>query len=135
MGEVAVTPPAAVWEKPLDSYWVSQEFTGSTFYTNHTGIDLAANSGTRVEAAKNGTVIRASWDTSGYGNLVVIDHGDGFKTYYAHLNSINVGVGQQVDINTQIGTVGSTGNTTGPHLHFETRLNGVPQNPRNYINF
>ncbi|RUS99427.1 hypothetical protein DSM107003_00110 [Trichormus variabilis SAG 1403-4b] len=128
-------PPPPVWENPLGSYWVSQEFTGSTFYTNHTGIDLAANLGTRVEAAKNGTVIRASWDTSGYGNLVVIDHGDGFKTYYAHLNSFSVSVGQQVNINTQIGTVGSTGNSTGPHLHFETRLNGVPQNPRNYINF
>jgi hypothetical protein len=128
-------PPPVIWDKPVTSYWISQRFTGSTFYTNHTGIDLAANRGTRVEAAKNGTVIRAGWDTTGYGNLVVVDHGDGFKTYYAHLDSITVGVGQVVDINTQIGTVGSTGNSTGPHLHFETRLNGVPQNPENYIAF
>jgi murein DD-endopeptidase MepM/ murein hydrolase activator NlpD len=92
-------PPPITWDKPVTNYWVSQEFTGSTFYTNHTGIDLAANQGTRVEAAKNGTVIRAGWDTTGYGNLVVIDHGDGFKTYYAHLVSITVGVGQGVERN------------------------------------
>jgi murein DD-endopeptidase MepM/ murein hydrolase activator NlpD len=115
---------------------VTQEYSGPTFYSNHTGIDLGSKGsviGGRVEAVRNGTVIRAGWDTTGYGNLVVVDHGDGLKSYYSHLNSISVGVGQQVNINTQVGTLGTTGNSTGPHLHLEVRLNNVPQNPRNYI--
>jgi hypothetical protein len=133
-----VTPPPPVWENPLvpGSYVVTQEYSGPTFYSNHTGIDLGSKGsviGGRVEAVRNGTVIRAGWDTTGYGNLVVVDHGDGLKSYYAHLNSISVGVGQQVNINTQVGTLGTTGNSTGPHLHLEVRLNNVPQNPRNYI--
>jgi hypothetical protein len=133
-----VTPPPPVWENPLvpGSYVVTQEYSGPTFYSNHTGIDLGSKGsviGGRVEAVRNGTVIRAGWDTTGYGNLVVVDHGDGLKSYYSHLNSISVGVGQQVNINTQVGTLGTTGNSTGPHLHLEVRLNNVPQNPRNYI--
>ncbi|MTJ48509.1 peptidoglycan DD-metalloendopeptidase family protein [Dolichospermum sp. UHCC 0259] len=109
---VVVTPPPPVWEKPLDSYTVSSSFgtrtywDGSQWVTNyHTGIDLAAPSGTRVEAARNGTVVFAGWNNQGYGNLVIIDHGNGLRTYYAHLSSISVGVDTAVNTATEIGKV------------------------------
>ena len=132
--------PLNLWEEPLSSYtvtsgygWRPDPFTGEPKF--HRGIDLDANTGDTVEAARSGTVSFASWDNTGYGNLVIIDHGDGIETLYAHLSSISVNVGEQVNSNTKIGEVGSTGNSTGPHLHFEVHLNGVAQNPRDYVQF
>lgn len=96
----------------------------------HKGIDIwnAARSKAHIYASRSGTVIRAGY-SSGYGNLVVIDHGNGYETYYAHLSRIHVGKGQQVTSGEIIGNMGQTGNATGYHLHFEIRKNGEALNP------
>lgn len=98
----------------------------------HEGIDVAAPTGTPLLAAAAGTVIHAGW-LGGYGNLVVIDHGGGLATAYAHQSAIAAGNGASVAQGQVIGYVGSTGNSTGPHLHFEVRVNGVPQDPLGYL--
>lgn len=99
----------------------------------HTGLDISAGSGVKIVAAGNGVVILASW-YGGYGNTVVIDHGGGLSTLYAHQSSLAVGVGQSVTEGDVIGYVGSTGYSTGPHLHFETRDFGVPIDPMPFLN-
>lgn len=91
-------------------------------------MDLAAPAGTPIVAAGGGTVTFAG-PRGGYGNVVILDHGDGTETRYAHQQRLDVTVGQQVTGGQQIGTVGSTGNSTGPHLHFEVRRNGQPVDP------
>ena len=98
----------------------------------HSGIDIGASYGAPIYAAESGRVILASW-YDGYGYCIVIDHGDGVSTLYAHCSSIIVREGQYVSKGTIIGYVGSTGNSTGPHLHFEVRINGNPVNPLNYF--
>ena len=98
----------------------------------HTGLDLNAASGTTIRAAGSGTVILASW-YGGYGNAVVIDHGGGLSTLYANQSSIAVSVGQSLVVGDTVGYVGTTGYSTGPHLHFETREWGTPVNPMNYL--
>jgi murein DD-endopeptidase MepM/ murein hydrolase activator NlpD len=98
----------------------------------HNGIDQGASTGTPIGASKAGTVIFSGWQ-GGYGRMVMIDHGDGVVTAYAHLSSASVSQGQSVSQGSTIGAVGSTGNSTGPHLHFETRVNGSPVNPRQYL--
>ena len=95
----------------------------------HTGLDYPASAGTAVAAAGRGCVRSAGWDSGGYGNLVVIEHRAGMTSYYAHLASIAVNPGQCLVAGNTVGTVGSTGNSTGPHLHFELRLNGAPIDP------
>ena len=100
--------------------------------TNHKGIDIAAPRGTPVYAADGGTVTYAGW-MSGYGYLVRISHGNGYETYYGHNSSLTVSVGQHVYKGQQIARVGSTGNSTGNHCHFEVRYNGVAKNPLNYL--
>src|SRR4030066_441018 len=104
-------------------------FGGTRF---HSGIDIVAPHGTLVKAADGGQVVQAGY-FGGYGNSIMIYHGGGFATWYAHLSSINVSVGQAVQRGQVIGLVGSTGWTTGPHLHFEVRINGAPQNPYTYL--
>lgn len=98
----------------------------------HSGIDIGAPYGAPIYAAENGQVIFASW-YGGYGYCIIIDHGDGVSTLYAHCSSIIVKAGQYVSKGQVIGYVGSTGNSTGPHLHFEVRINGNPVNPFNYL--
>ncbi len=97
----------------------------------HEGIDIAAPTGRPIGAAAAGTVIVAGWG-GGYGNLVVVSHGS-ISTAYGHMSRIAVSTGQQVSRGTVLGAVGSTGHSTGPHLHFEVRVNGSPQNPINYL--
>jgi murein DD-endopeptidase MepM/ murein hydrolase activator NlpD len=98
----------------------------------HEGIDIGAASGTPIRAAAAGTVIYAGW-MGGYGNLVAIDHGGGIATAYGHQSSIATGYGSYVAQGEVIGYVGSTGHSTGPHLHFEVRVNGVPVDPLGYL--
>lgn len=98
----------------------------------HTGLDIATSSGTPLKAAASGTVVYSAWKGS-YGNLVIVDHGNGIQTYYAHCSRLYVSVGQTVSQGETIAAVGSTGNSTGPHLHLEIRVNGVAKNPQNYI--
>ena len=95
----------------------------------HTGIDYPVAEGTPVGGAGRGTVVFAGWNSGGYGNLIVIKHRLGWETWYAHLSAITVAVGQAVDGRTTIGSVGSTGRSTGPHLHFESRYLGTPVDP------
>lgn len=98
----------------------------------HTGIDIGASAGTKVLAANSGTVIKAGWNNS-YGNLVMIDHGGGIVTLYAHNSKLLVSTGDVVSRGQDIALVGSTGRSTGPHIHFEVRVNGEYQNPRNWL--
>ena len=98
----------------------------------HEGIDLAVGVGTPVVAAAAGTVIVAGW-LGGYGNLVVVDHGNGVSTAYGHNTSVTVGVGQSVAQGQLISYSGNTGHSTGPHLHFEVRINGAPVDPLGYL--
>src|SRR4051794_5184222 len=99
----------------------------------HDGIDFPEPAGTAVGAAGRGTVAFAGWNSGGYGNLVVVQHRLGYQTWYAHLSAFAVGRGAAVAGGTVIGRVGSTGRSTGPHLHFELRHDGVPINPVPYL--
>jgi peptidoglycan hydrolase-like protein with peptidoglycan-binding domain len=99
----------------------------------HTGIDFPVQAGTRIGAAGVGVVEFAGWNTGGYGNLVVVRHRLGYATWYAHMSRIAVGAGQSVTGGTTLGYVGSTGHSTGPHLHFELRRNAVPIDPFPYL--
>jgi len=98
----------------------------------HEGIDIAVGSGTAVVASAGGTVIVAGW-MGGYGNLVVVDHGYGIATAYGHNTSLAVGVGQTVGQGQVIAYSGNTGNSTGPHVHFEVRVNGGAVDPLGYL--
>jgi murein DD-endopeptidase MepM/ murein hydrolase activator NlpD len=103
--------------------------SGSEF---HAGQDIATAWGTAVDATAAGTVIFAGWQ-NGYGQVVIIDHGGGLTTRYGHLSEIDVSEGQQIAKAEPIGKVGSSGRSTGPHLHYEVRLNDEPVDPRNYL--
>ena len=98
----------------------------------HTGLDIASSSGSPIKAAGSGTVSFAGWKGS-YGNLLVITHSNGVQTYYGHCSKLYVSSGQSVSQGQTVAAVGSTGNSTGPHLHFEIRVNGVAYNPQKYV--
>ena len=98
----------------------------------HTGLDIASSAGSPIKAARSGTVSFAGWKGS-YGNLLVITHSNGVQTYYGHCSKLYVSSGQSVSQGQTVAAVGSTGNSTGPHLHFEIRVNGVAYNPQNYV--
>lgn len=98
----------------------------------HNGIDLGDAQGTPILVVKDGTVTSARTN-GGYGNQIVVDHGGGLSTSYSHLSKMSVGKGQQVKQGEVIGLMGSTGNSTGPHLHLEIKQEGVAKNPRDYI--
>ncbi len=113
---------------------VSSRF-GSRGYSRssiHTGVDVATSSGTPITTIAPGTVTYAAYKGS-YGNLIIVDHGNGVQSYYAHCSAIYVSAGQTIGAGTTVGAVGSTGNSTGPHLHLEIRINGSPVNPQNYL--
>lgn len=126
------TPPAGsgVLRWPV-SGTVTSPF-GTRWGRMHEGIDIAVPSGTPVGAAGSGTVIYAGW-MDGYGNLVVVDHGGGLSTAYGHNSSVTVSVGQAVTAGAIIAYSGSTGHSTGPHVHFEVRVNGSPVDPLGYL--
>ena len=128
IGATSVAPTGeGVWptvNRRINCHWMG--------YSGHTGIDLGGAIGTAIYAFRPGTVTFAGWGT-GYGLHVKIDHGDGMSTYYAHCSELLVSAGQQVSEGEMIAKIGLTGYTTGPHLHFEIRFNGVPVNPYPYI--
>jgi len=95
----------------------------------HPGLDLPAPYGARVRAARTGRVVKAGWDSGGYGYLVVLRHGSGVRTFYAHLSHISVHRGQRVAAGARVGRVGASGEATGPHLHFEVRRRGAAVDP------
>lgn len=99
----------------------------------HKGIDIGAPTGAKIIASNEGKVVTSSYQASGYGNYVIINHGGGYMTVYGHMSKRLVAVGQYVAKGQTIGKVGSTGRSTGPHLHFEIRVNGSAVNPRNYV--
>lgn len=104
---------------------------GYSFY--HKAFDIANRSGGSILAADGGTVVAAGWDPSGYGNKIIVDHGNGFVTLYGHLNLIQVVAGQRVGRGDVVGQMGSTGRSTGTHLHFEIRQGGVLLNPGSFL--
>ncbi len=116
----------------ITSRFGGRKSPGGIGSTNHKGIDIAAPRGTPVYASDGGTVTYAGW-MGGYGYLVRINHGNGYETYYGHNSSLTVSVGQHVYKGQQIARVGSTGNSTGNHCHFEVRYNGTARNPLNYL--
>lgn len=124
----AVGTGTFIW--PAVSHWISGYHYDPVV---HPAIDIGGNEGDAIFAADSGVVVYAGWSNWGYGNLVVIDHGNGWQTAYAHLVSINVVCGQSVFQGAVIGGLGNTGNSTGPHLHFEIVYNGAKLNPLNFI--
>jgi murein DD-endopeptidase MepM/ murein hydrolase activator NlpD len=107
--------------------------SGNDFWPGHPGIDIAAAPGTYVYAADAGVVVFAGWSTRGYGNLVIIDHGNDWVTFYAHLDQVNVSCGEPIGYGGKVlGMAGNTGNSTGYHIHFEMRYMGTPVNPHLY---
>ena len=123
----------AFLSNPTKGGYLSSYFGEVRAKSVHKGIDIAKNFGESVNAALDGKVIRAGYNNGGYGNLIVIEHENNMKTYYAHLNEIYVNVGDMVKKDDIIGAVGSTGNSTGPHLHFELRVDNKPVDPVKYI--
>ncbi len=112
----------------------SDPFSGEGAY--HTGIDISSSIGTRVTATADGVVIQAGMSNGygGYGRLVILDHGNGYQTYYGHLSRVNVMQGQLVRQGDVVGLVGMTGRSTGPHLHYEVRVGAAPINPYRFLN-
>lgn len=117
----------------IASYVYISSYYGMRHGKMHTGVDLASSSGTPVYAWKAGTVKQASWNSQGYGKFIIIEHEDGTTSRYAHLSGYAVSAGNTVTQGQLIGYVGSTGNSTGPHLHFEILVNGSFVNPLNYL--
>lgn len=116
---------------PVEGGWISDTFISNR---NHMGLDIAADQGKCIYAAEEGMVVSAGWNSGGYGNVVMIDHMNGYQTVYGHMSYVEAVEGQYVSKGQLIGFVGSTGDSTGPHCHFEVRYQGVYQNPANYLN-
>ncbi|MCR5110958.1 MAG: peptidoglycan DD-metalloendopeptidase family protein [Ruminococcus sp.] len=115
---------------PVDGGWVSDVFISDR---NHKGFDIAADTGTDIYAAGDGVVVSAGWNPGGYGYFVMIDHLDGYQTVYAHMSQVYAIVDTQVKRGQLIGAVGSTGDSTGPHCHFEVRYMGVCYDPAQFM--
>jgi len=117
-----------IW--PVNGGYISDPFMSDR---NHKGLDIAAPSGTDIYASDSGTVIEAGWNDGGYGYYVMIDHGNGYITLYAHASEVYAIKGQQVSQGDLIAAVGTTGDSTGNHCHFEVRYAGNYLNPQDFI--
>lgn len=120
--------------KPVWSYWMSSKFgfRNDPFNkkkTGHKGVDLASRTGNKIQVKAKGRVIKVEYSNRGYGNNVTVDHGNGFKTKYAHLHRIYVKKGDYLNVDDAVGEVGNTGRSTGPHLHYEVLFNNRPVDP------
>ncbi len=113
--------------------WPASGSITNGYYGYHPGLDIGGWLGAPILAADSGYVVVAGWDNTGYGNMVVVDHGNGFQTVYAHLQAYYVETGTNVSKGQQIGEIGSTGNSTGPHLHFEIRQGTIQRNPYGFL--
>lgn len=120
-----------VWLLPMRNYTYTSEF-GYRWGRMHQGIDLGAPQGAPIHAVHAGTVVHSRW-AGGYGYMVVVDHGDGVQTLYAHASELLVYEGQEVSAGDRLALVGNTGYSFGPHLHFEVHVNGVPQEPVSWL--
>ena len=129
-GDTPVTTPTGWPTNGFISSGYGLRWNGAEF---HQGIDIAAEMGTPIVATADGVVTIAGWNAGGYGNMVDIDHGSGVSTRYGHASAVVVTVGQRVRRGQIIAYVGSTGHSTGPHLHYEVRLSGQPVNPTSYL--
>lgn len=130
--------PAPIYAPPAPSgsrlQWPTPHHRITQYFTwYHTGIDVAENIGTPVYAAEAGVIEEAGWNRGGYGYYIIIDHGGGLETLYAHNSRLLVKTGDYVERGQQISASGSTGHSTGPHVHFEVRVNGRRVNPLNYV--
>ncbi|MCC6776403.1 MAG: M23 family metallopeptidase [Hyphomicrobiales bacterium] len=131
LGTVPVRKPVDGDLEPASGFGVRNDpFTGSP--AMHTGLDLQGDTGDAVRATADGKVTTAGW-SGGYGKVVDVDHGNGISTRYGHLSAVEVQVGQTVKIGQLLGRVGSTGRSTGPHLHYETRVSGKPVDPQRFL--
>ncbi len=134
--DVFVPPPAADRVGTTKLLWPTAARRITQYYKRaHTGVDIAGPSGTPIYAADDGTVINAGWNRGGYGNMIIVDHGGGLFTRYAHASKLLVKVGDTVKRGDVIMLMGSTGRSTGPHLHFEVMLGAVSRrtNPLDYV--
>jgi murein DD-endopeptidase MepM/ murein hydrolase activator NlpD len=128
---VTAQPAEKHWRVPLERFDLTSLF-GVRWGLPHEGIDLAAAEGTPVYAAYPGTVIHSGWN-GGFGKLVIIDHGNGIRSYYAHNSALAVSAGDTVEAGHHIANVGNTGNSFGPHSHFEIHRNGEPVDPLTFL--
>lgn len=134
--EVRLPPQPTVSATPQGTgnwVWPVGGYISQGYWDLHRAIDIAARHGDVVMAADAGTVVYAEWGWAGYGNLVVVDHGNGFRSYYGHLYGFYVDVGEQVERGQPLGALGNTGLSTGPHLHFEIREDGVLRDPLDFL--
>ena len=123
---------SAVFTSPTRGGTITSTF-GERWGKNHNGLDIAGNTGDPVMAALDGKVKSTFYERNGYGNVVILEHEGGIETRYAHMSKIGVKTGDTVKKGDIVGEVGSTGRSTGPHLHFEVRVNGSPVDPEKYI--
>ena len=128
----SIPATGAAFMRPVSGGMVTSPF-GYRTSGFHKGVDIATSTGTPIYASAEGTVIFSGWNSTGYGNLVIVDHGNGYQTYYAHCSQLYVSYGQYVSQGQNIAAVGTTGNSTGPHVHFQVMYYGAVQNPQNYI--
>jgi len=127
LGETSLTSSQGAKPEPSGRPVVGGRLTQGS-RAGHTALDIAVPVGTPIKTTMDGRVVHAGWNTQGYGNLVIVENG-AYRTYYAHLSSIPVSVGDTVNAGTTIGLSGNTGNSTGPHLHYEIRKNKVAIDP------
>lgn len=128
----SIPATGAAFMRPVSGGMITSPF-GYRTSGFHKGVDIATSTGTPIYASAEGTVTFSGWNSTGYGYLVIIDHGNGYQTYYAHCSQLYVSYGQYVSQGQNIAAVGSTGNSTGPHVHFQVMYYGSVQNPQNYI--
>jgi murein DD-endopeptidase MepM/ murein hydrolase activator NlpD len=129
----AISPSAGLQQAtPVPHGWPASGPITQGSHPGHVALDIGIVQGTSVRATMDGKVVYAGWNDQGYGNLVIVENGP-YRTYYGHLSKVPVSVGQEVTAGTEIGLSGTTGNSTGPHLHYEVRENQVNVDPNNYL--
>jgi murein DD-endopeptidase MepM/ murein hydrolase activator NlpD len=128
-----VNAPSGAQQGSGSFRWPASGDVSQDYWSGHRALDINAWNGAPIYAMDSGYVVAVGWDNSGYGRMVVVDHGNGIKSLYAHLSNYYVNVGDEVAQGQQIADMGQTGNATGPHLHFEIMIDGVQRNPWGYL--